>query len=89
METARRLVAAGYRVYLTARNPALGDAAAAGIGAWFLELDVTSDESADRADLAAPGGRPERSATATVTFPGNPSSPPYPLTHLFWKGISP
>lgn len=49
LETARRLVEAGYRVYLGARNPELGKSAADRIGAQFLEVDVTSQESVDRA----------------------------------------
>jgi NAD(P)-dependent dehydrogenase (short-subunit alcohol dehydrogenase family) len=49
LETVRRLVEAGYRVYLGARNPELGKKAAAEAGAQFLELDVTSDASVDHA----------------------------------------
>jgi NAD(P)-dependent dehydrogenase (short-subunit alcohol dehydrogenase family) len=49
LETVRRLVAAGYRVYLTARNPELGRVAAGTVGAQFLELDVTSEDSVRRA----------------------------------------
>ncbi|MER6358278.1 SDR family NAD(P)-dependent oxidoreductase [Streptomyces sp. NPDC001634] len=49
LETARRLVEAGYRVYVGARNPDLGKTAADRIGAQFLEVDVTSQESVDRA----------------------------------------
>jgi NAD(P)-dependent dehydrogenase (short-subunit alcohol dehydrogenase family) len=49
LETARRLVQAGYRVYLGARNPELGKPAADRVGAQFLEVDVTSQESVDRA----------------------------------------
>ena len=49
LETARRLVEASYRVYLGARNPELGKSAADRIGAQFLEVDVTSQESVDRA----------------------------------------
>jgi NAD(P)-dependent dehydrogenase (short-subunit alcohol dehydrogenase family) len=45
LETARRLAGAGYRVYLTARSSERGQAAAATVGARFLELDVTSGES--------------------------------------------
>ncbi|GAA1879701.1 SDR family NAD(P)-dependent oxidoreductase [Streptantibioticus ferralitis] len=45
LETVRRLVEAGYRVYLAARNSERGQAAADGVGAHFLELDVTCDES--------------------------------------------
>lgn len=48
-ETVRRLVEADYRVYLGARNAVLGKAAANAIGAIFVELDVTSDESVDAA----------------------------------------
>lgn len=44
LETGRRLAGAGYRVYLTARSSERGRAAAATVGAQFLELDVTSDE---------------------------------------------
>lgn len=49
LETARRLVEAGYRVHLGARNPDLGRTAADRVGARFLEVDVTSQESVDRA----------------------------------------
>jgi nucleoside-diphosphate-sugar epimerase len=45
LETAQRLAGAGYRVYLTARSSERGQAAAATVGARFLELNVTSDES--------------------------------------------
>lgn len=49
LETVRCLVDAGYRVYLTARNEELGTAAAREVRAQFLQLDVTSDESVERA----------------------------------------
>ncbi len=49
LETARRLAEAGYRVHLGARNPDLGRTAADRVGAQFLEVDVTSQESVDRA----------------------------------------
>jgi NAD(P)-dependent dehydrogenase (short-subunit alcohol dehydrogenase family) len=49
LETVRRLVAAGYHVYLTARNPDLGKKAADEAGARFLELDVTCDASVEQA----------------------------------------
>jgi NAD(P)-dependent dehydrogenase (short-subunit alcohol dehydrogenase family) len=45
LETVRRLAGAGYRVYLTARSSERGQAAATTVGAQFLGLDVTSDES--------------------------------------------
>ena len=48
-ETVRRLVDAGYRVHLAARDGGRGRAAAAAVGAGFLQLDVTSDESVSRA----------------------------------------
>ena len=48
-ETAQRLVKAGYRVYLAARNPQSGQSAADKAGGHFLELDVTSDESVQQA----------------------------------------
>lgn len=59
LETARRLAEAGYRVHLGARDPARGRVAADGVGAEFLELDVTSEESVDAAaeTLARSGGR--------------------------------
>ena len=44
-ETARRLVAAGHTVYLGARDPERGKQAAADLGAHYLPLDVTSDDS--------------------------------------------
>jgi NAD(P)-dependent dehydrogenase (short-subunit alcohol dehydrogenase family) len=44
-ETARALVAEGHTVWLGARDEAAGRAAAAEIGARFVRLDVTDDES--------------------------------------------
>ena len=52
LETVRRLAGAGYRVYLTARNPELGQPAADTAGASFLQMDVTSDESVRQAAKA-------------------------------------
>ncbi|WP_329003966.1 SDR family NAD(P)-dependent oxidoreductase [Kribbella sp. NBC_00709] len=48
-ETARQLIAAGHTVYLGARDPERGKQAAADLGALYLQLDVTSDESVDAA----------------------------------------
>lgn len=45
LETARRLVAAGATVYVGARSPERGAAAAAEISARFVRLDVTSEGS--------------------------------------------
>jgi NAD(P)-dependent dehydrogenase (short-subunit alcohol dehydrogenase family) len=45
-ETARQLIAAGHTVYAGARDEQRGKEAAAALGARFLLLDVTSDESA-------------------------------------------
>src|SRR3712207_4570833 len=44
-ETARRLLAAGHTVYVAARDPERGRAAADELGAGFLALDVTDDAS--------------------------------------------
>ncbi|WP_158862270.1 SDR family NAD(P)-dependent oxidoreductase [Leifsonia sp. AG29] len=59
LETARRLAEAGCTVYVGARNPDRGTAAAAQIGARFVALDVTSDESvaAAAAQVEAEAGR--------------------------------
>ena len=48
-ETARQLIAAGHTVYLGARDPQRGKQAATDLGAEYLPLDVTSDESVDAA----------------------------------------
>jgi NAD(P)-dependent dehydrogenase (short-subunit alcohol dehydrogenase family) len=44
-ETARRLIEAGHTVYLGARDPQRGKQAAADLGAQYLPLDVTVEES--------------------------------------------
>jgi NAD(P)-dependent dehydrogenase (short-subunit alcohol dehydrogenase family) len=44
-ETARRLIEAGHEVWVGARDPERGEKAAAELGARFVQLDVTSDES--------------------------------------------
>jgi NAD(P)-dependent dehydrogenase (short-subunit alcohol dehydrogenase family) len=44
-ETARRLIEAGHTVLLGARDPEAGEAAAADLGARFVRIDVTDDES--------------------------------------------
>src|ERR1700677_779431 len=48
-ETARRLIAQGHSVYLGARSPDLGEAAASELGGQFVQLDVTDDASVDAA----------------------------------------
>ena len=45
MEAVRRLVQAGHRVYLGARDETRGRSAADSTGAIFISLDVTSDDS--------------------------------------------
>ncbi len=45
LETVRRLVDAGHRVYLAARDAERGRTAAETVGARFIQLDVTSDDS--------------------------------------------
>lgn len=49
LETVRRLIGAGHRVYLAARDAERGRTAAEALGACFVQLDVTSDDSARRA----------------------------------------
>jgi NAD(P)-dependent dehydrogenase (short-subunit alcohol dehydrogenase family) len=49
LETVGRLADAGHRVYLAARDAERGRAAAEAVGARFVQLDVTSDDSARRA----------------------------------------
>jgi NAD(P)-dependent dehydrogenase (short-subunit alcohol dehydrogenase family) len=44
-ETARRLIALGHTVFLGARDPVRGEAAARRLGARFVQLDVTDDAS--------------------------------------------
>jgi NAD(P)-dependent dehydrogenase (short-subunit alcohol dehydrogenase family) len=44
-ESARRLLTLGHTVYVTARDPSLGQEAASSLGARFVQLDVTSDDS--------------------------------------------
>ena len=44
-ETARRLIAHGHTVLLGARDPRAGTAAAAELGARFVQIDVTDDSS--------------------------------------------
>src|SRR5262245_55408860 len=57
-ETARQLIAAGHTVYVGARDPERGRAAAERLGARFVELDVTDDASvaAAAAQIHADGG---------------------------------
>jgi NAD(P)-dependent dehydrogenase (short-subunit alcohol dehydrogenase family) len=59
-EVARRLLAEGHTVWIGARNPELGQAAAdeLGDGATFVQLDVTDDASVDAAltTIRAAGG---------------------------------
>ena len=44
-ETARRLLAEGHEVWVAARDPSLGQAAADELGARFVQLDVTDEDS--------------------------------------------
>jgi len=58
-EAARRLIGLGHTVLLGARDAERGQAAAAGLGARFVQIDVTDDASvtAAAADVAAHEGR--------------------------------
>jgi NAD(P)-dependent dehydrogenase (short-subunit alcohol dehydrogenase family) len=57
-EAARRLIEAGHEVWIGARDPERGTAAAADLGGRFVQIDVTDDASvaAARATVAAAGG---------------------------------
>lgn len=58
LESARRLIELGHTVYVGARDIERGSAAAASVGARFVQLDVTDDASVDAAAasiLAAEG----------------------------------
>lgn len=57
-ETARRLSDAGHSILIGARDPERGRAAAASLGARFVQIDVTDDDSvtAAAADVAAHEG---------------------------------
>jgi NAD(P)-dependent dehydrogenase (short-subunit alcohol dehydrogenase family) len=57
-EAARQLLAAGHDVWVAARDPERGRAAADELGARFVQLDVTDDASvaAGAAEVAAAGG---------------------------------
>jgi NAD(P)-dependent dehydrogenase (short-subunit alcohol dehydrogenase family) len=57
-ETARQLVSAGHTVYVGARDEARGRAAADEVGARFVQLDVTDDDSVAAAfgQISADGG---------------------------------
>jgi NAD(P)-dependent dehydrogenase (short-subunit alcohol dehydrogenase family) len=57
-ETARALIDAGHEVWIGARDPARGEAAAADLGGRFVQIDVTDDASVAAAaeTIAAAGG---------------------------------
>lgn len=48
-ETARQLLADGHEVWMAARDPQRGSAAAEALGGRFIELDVTDEQSVSRA----------------------------------------
>jgi NAD(P)-dependent dehydrogenase (short-subunit alcohol dehydrogenase family) len=57
-ETARQLIEAGHEVWIGARDPERGEAAAAELGGRFVQIDVTDEASiaAARDTIAAAGG---------------------------------
>jgi NAD(P)-dependent dehydrogenase (short-subunit alcohol dehydrogenase family) len=57
-EAARQLIEAGHTVWIGARDPERGEAAAADLGGRFVQIDVTDDASvaAARDTIAAAGG---------------------------------
>jgi NAD(P)-dependent dehydrogenase (short-subunit alcohol dehydrogenase family) len=69
-ETARRLIALGHSVYLGARNPEKGEAAAERLGAVFVRLDVTDDAS-----VAAAAAWIERNQTGLDVLINNAGIP--------------
>jgi NAD(P)-dependent dehydrogenase (short-subunit alcohol dehydrogenase family) len=56
LHAARRLVALGHEVWLTARDPKVGAEAARESGAHFVQLDVTDDASVLAASQAVAKG---------------------------------
>jgi hypothetical protein len=61
-ETARRLLVAGHTVWIGARDRERGRAVAVDLGARFVQLDVTDDDS-----VAAAAATVERESTASLT----------------------
>jgi NAD(P)-dependent dehydrogenase (short-subunit alcohol dehydrogenase family) len=51
-ETARRLLGAGHEIWMAARDPGRGAAAAETLGARFVQMDVTDDASVEAAARA-------------------------------------
>ncbi|MEU8896134.1 SDR family NAD(P)-dependent oxidoreductase [Nocardia sp. NPDC048505] len=72
-ESARQLIAAGHLVYLGSRDPDRGRAAAARLGARFVELDVTDTASvhAAAARVEADGGLDVLINNAGIDVEGN------------------
>jgi NAD(P)-dependent dehydrogenase (short-subunit alcohol dehydrogenase family) len=77
-ETARQLIERGHTVYMGARSVERGEAAAVELGGQFVQLDVTDDESVERAlgviteregHLDVLVNNAGRSATGDVTGP--------------------
>ncbi|GIF72009.1 hypothetical protein Asi02nite_15270 [Asanoa siamensis] len=65
--TAKRLVALGHTVWLGARDPGRGRAAAAEVGARYVALDVTDDASV--AAAVEPSRAPTVTSTCSSTTP--------------------
>jgi NAD(P)-dependent dehydrogenase (short-subunit alcohol dehydrogenase family) len=77
-ETARRLIEHGHTVLLGARDAKAGAAAAAELGARFVRIDVTDDESVA---AAAAGSRRHDPRLIAHDVVAAPLGPPHPLTH--------
>jgi NAD(P)-dependent dehydrogenase (short-subunit alcohol dehydrogenase family) len=73
-QTARRLLADGHDVWIAARDPERGLAAAEELGARFVQLDVTDDASVAAAAerVAADGGLDVLVNNAGIVGPRNP-----------------
>jgi NAD(P)-dependent dehydrogenase (short-subunit alcohol dehydrogenase family) len=73
-ETARRLIADGHDVWVAARDPERGQAAADELGARFVQLDVADDRSVESAaaHVAAHGGLDVLVNNAGIVGPRKP-----------------
>jgi NAD(P)-dependent dehydrogenase (short-subunit alcohol dehydrogenase family) len=86
-ETARRLIGHGHTVLLGARDAKAGTAAAGELGARFVQIDVTSDESVEAA--AADVGQHEGAVDVLINNAGvhGPAGDPSGLTGADVLGV--
>jgi NAD(P)-dependent dehydrogenase (short-subunit alcohol dehydrogenase family) len=90
-ETARRLIEAGHEVWIGARDPGRGEAAAAELGGRFVQLDVLDDASvnAARDAIAAAGGLDVLVNNAGILGSTNPvaETTPDDLRHVYETNV--